>query len=141
METVEPIPGLRLEADPAASDRFDGPPITVTLDAVGVKAVATHIWDLVAPDDMARFFRGLDRESRGWTGAKRFATVEDMLTLEATHDGEGDVTLWVGLLENWRGYERFRVSTQLVFDAGSAADAADKIDDWVAWVFPALRER
>jgi hypothetical protein len=141
MEQVEPIPGIRLEADPAAGDRFDGPPVTVTLDALGVKAVATHNWDFVVPDDMARYFRDIDREWRGWTGAKRFASVEDMLTLEATHDGQGHLTLWVGLLDDWPGYEKFRVSAQLVLDAGGAGHAADKIDDWIAWVFPALGER
>lgn len=59
---------------------------------------ATHgFWSGAEPTALAEFFDDLAKSWKGWTGDKRFTSVEHDLALRATHDGRGHVLLWVRL--------------------------------------------
>lgn len=59
---------------------------------------ATHGFSSgVEPEQLAEFFDGLAENWRGWNGEQTWNSVEDDLSLAATHDGLGHVLLWVTL--------------------------------------------
>lgn len=138
MEEVEPIPGLRLAAEPTDGPTYDASKVTLSVDRLGLHAEATLFWEQVDPAGLAAYLREIDRDWRGWEDEKRFATIEDSFGLAATHDGRGHVRLWVRFRDQWDGEDGFRVSAALSVEVGSAASAADAIERWIAVVWPAM---
>lgn len=134
---VEPLSGLRLEVDPQPElDPYLEREVSVSLDVPGLSASATLPWYLVDPPGVAAFFRDIDRHWTGWEGEKRFGTVEDTLCLSASHDGLGHIRLWIRFANGWPGDADFKIGAALAFDVGSAAAAAQAIENWVSDVWP-----
>lgn len=50
---------------------------------------------------LAEYFADLAANWRGWEGAKEYASLEGQLSLAATHDGLGTVTMKVELRQPW----------------------------------------
>lgn len=67
---------------------------------------------------LADFFATLAEDWRGWKGGRRWASLEDDLELEATHDGLGTITLTARLRTEAFAQHRWRAAAQIVLDAG-----------------------
>lgn len=66
---------------------------------------------------LAEYFADLAANWRGWEGVKEYASLEGQLSLSATHDRLGTVTIKVALRQPWPPDWSF--SAELEFGAGS----------------------
>jgi Family of unknown function (DUF6228) len=83
---------------------------TVTIDGAGTQS----------PDDLVSFMQRLADDWRGWPGRRSWHAVEREMTVDATHDGRGHVTLEITLRRHRRPHalDAWSVTTALVLEAG-----------------------
>ena len=72
-------------------------------------------------------FEELAREWRGWENAKTWAALEDELTLAATSDRIGHVTLLV-IMRNYTDAANWRLEADLHLEAGQLARLAQEVN-------------
>ena len=84
---------------------------------------------------LAAFFRDLATEWRGWSGEKRWESLEHQLALTATSDATGHTYLIVelvgGPLYDWR------LRGSLVLEAGQLDGLAVEVERFVRWTHAA----
>jgi hypothetical protein len=89
--------------------------------------------DVVPVDpSLPDFFRALDQEWRGWTGARTWTSTPESCTIEARHDGIGHASLVVSLCEP--GFEReavepWRASLAVQVDVAELPAIAARLAD------------
>ena len=80
------------------------------------------------PGGIASLFDDAAAHWRGWSGTKRWESIEGELTLELTADRTGHITLDVTINNDLGGPDSWRVHSQLALEAGQlealARDAA-----------------
>jgi hypothetical protein len=72
-------------------------------------------------EGLARLFKEIARELRGWSGQKEWETVEGDFPLSCTHDGLGHIETIVALRPL---YERWEARGSLVLEAGTLDSVA-----------------
>ena len=77
------------------------------------------------------YFAALAADWRGWTGERRWTSLEGDLTLVATHDGLGAVTLTARLRTEAFATHRWDASAELVLDAGALDRLARQVETLV----------
>ncbi|MCZ8095474.1 MAG: DUF6228 family protein [Acidovorax sp.] len=85
--------------------------------------------------NLGDFFRDLAANWRGWQGEKSWGTLEGEVTLTATSDGTGHITMKFTLSQPYTGFE-WQVSGALELEAGSLERLAIVVSD--AWNKPAI---
>jgi hypothetical protein len=68
---------------------------------------------------LSGYFATLAADWRGWSGERRWRSLEDDVTLVARHDGLGAVTLTARLRTEAFATHRWDASAELVLDAGA----------------------
>jgi hypothetical protein len=87
-------------------------------------------------DDLSGFLRGLAENFRGWAGARQWRSLEDQMRIEASHDGQGHVTLMFRLRERVYG-DRWELSVPFTVEAGAEMAAlADAVEVFFANALP-----
>ena len=67
---------------------------------------------------LAEYFEGLAADWRGWSGERRWESLEGDVRLLAVHDGRGTITLRAGLQTEAFAQHRWTASAELLLDAG-----------------------
>lgn len=78
-------------------------------------AIETNVYE--HREWLAEYFADLAANWRGWEGVKEYASLEGQLSLNATHDGLGTVTIRVVLGQPWPPEWSFEA--ELAFGAGA----------------------
>ena len=73
-------------------------------------------------DDLAGFLRDLAAGFRGWAGARHWRSLEDQLSIDATHDGRGHVTL-IAQLRRGPYRDDWELAIPIVVEAGAEMTA------------------
>ncbi len=73
----------------------------------------------VSLNDLTEYFGTLATDWRGWAGERQWRSLEGDLSLVATHDGLGAVTLAARLRTEAYSTHRWDASAALVLDAGA----------------------
>jgi len=76
------------------------------------------------PDGIARFFRSMAYEWRGWSGSKTWESLEGELRLSASRDSVGHVFVAVGLMTAQGAPDPWRVEAELTIEAGMLEQVA-----------------
>ena len=77
---------------------------------------AEVLLDSYQPHDLPAFFEGLAREWRGWAGERTWSSLEGDLSLTATADRAGHVSIRVALVGG--PLQRWSAETVLMIEAG-----------------------
>ncbi|MGH7553405.1 MAG: DUF6228 family protein [Longimicrobiales bacterium] len=96
---------------------FEGEYIQVDLRSASHSAIK-RVCCYTDPTGVARLFEAAASEWRGWSGAKRWESIEGELTLELTSDRAGHITLDVSIVNDLGGPDTWRVKSQLSLEAG-----------------------
>lgn len=122
-------------------DAFEGPDVQIELARPGLWAEAVVPAYAMSVAGLGALFRELDRDWRGWEGAKVSGTHtgKSWFSLSASHDGAGHVTLDVGLVSEWPFYVQWTAHAKLRIDIGSVAELARAFDRWAQIVWPPSR--
>ena len=67
---------------------------------------------------LAEYFEGLAKEWRGWSGERRWESLEGDVALIAVHDGHGTIALRATLRTEAFAQHRWSASAELLVDAG-----------------------
>jgi hypothetical protein len=67
---------------------------------------------------LAEYFEGLAVDWRGWSGERRWESLEGDVQLLAVHDGLGTITLRASLRTEAFAQHRWTASAELLLDAG-----------------------
>ncbi len=119
--------------EPGAPQVLLGPP---ELDHLGVSLKGRYLQagDVIPVDpSLAAFFRTLDREWRGWAGAKTWTSIGDNCTIEARHDGIGHILLVASLHEPGMDREEVQgwtASLEVRIDVSELSTIARKLADF-----------
>ena len=92
---------------------------------VGVNVYDDHF------ESLSAFFRDLAHHWRGWDGTKGWESLEGELSLAATADNAGHITLRVVLL-NYSAPERWRAEASISLDAGLLDEIAKGVERFLA---------
>ncbi len=79
-------------------------------------------------EGLPRLFEDMAIEWRGWSGAKRWRSLEGKIELSATHDGLGRIGLLVVLSEP---YGEWKAEGTVALEAGSLDTPARRLRDFV----------
>ncbi|HCU93845.1 MAG TPA: hypothetical protein DHU96_14420 [Actinobacteria bacterium] len=87
-------------------------------------------------DGLPGFLRGLSDDYRGWAGTRQWRSLEDQLVIEASHDGQGHVTLMFRLCERIYG-DHWDLRVPFTVEAGAEMAAlADAVEVFFASALP-----
>ncbi len=67
---------------------------------------------------LAEYFEALAKDWRGWSGDRRWESLEGDVALVAEHDGHGTITLRANLRTEAFAQHRWNASAELLLDAG-----------------------
>lgn len=70
--------------------------------------------------DLAEFFMAMEKDWRGWDGARRWASLEDELSIEAQHDGHVRLTIVLRDVYPWT----WTATAHLKLDPGEQLSSA-----------------
>lgn len=102
---------------------------TASLTCCGVEA-SLRLYE-IGLGGLSRFFAELAQDWRGWNGERRWESLEGDLSLVATHDGLGTVTLTARLRTGPLATHRWDASADLLLDAGSFDQLTRQAEDLV----------
>lgn len=67
---------------------------------------------------LVEYFAALAKTWRGWSGERRWESLEGDVEIIATHDGRGTISLWASLRTEAFAQHRWNVTAELLLDAG-----------------------
>jgi hypothetical protein len=119
--------------EPSAAQVFLGPP-TVGHLPVSLQGRYVQAGDMIPHEpSLAEFFRALDRDWRGWDGARSWTSVGDGCTIEARHDGVGHASLVFSLSEpgsDQEPVERWAASLEVRIDLSELPTISRRLADF-----------
>ena len=130
---------LGADPDQVETSGYDGPDVSIAIDVGALRAQTTIPAYALDLEGLAEYFRLLDRDWRGWVGAKEFEAVGPWFALAAEHDGKGHVRLNVSVMSDWPGPPFWTAEAALSMDVGSIQDIADRLEKWVVLFTPKTR--
>jgi hypothetical protein len=105
---------LRVEADPRRGPHVGDGYWKATLSCGSLNA-SLQFYE-IRLGGLAEYFGELAADWRGWSGERRWESLEGDVELVAVHDGRGTITLRAGL--RMFAQHRWTVSAELLLDAG-----------------------
>jgi hypothetical protein len=130
---------LSADPDDVETAGYEGPDVSISIDVGGLRAQTTIPYYAMDLEGLAEYFHHIDREWRGWVGAKSFETLGRWLVLDSEHDGKGHIRLYVSVVSDWPGPSFWSARAALYMDIGSIPDIAHQLDDWVVLFTPRTR--
>jgi hypothetical protein len=112
-----------------------GPPnsghVGIVLDGVFIQAHDS----IIVEDVPEAFFRGLDRDWRGWTGDRGWSSMDGGCKIGARHDGVGHISVTVSLRGpgiDRSATEPWSASLTVIVEPAQLASIADQLAAFVA---------
>jgi hypothetical protein len=128
---------IRIDADQIRMAGYEGPDVSIEINFgeylhanTGIPAYSVDLKGL------AEYFREMDQDWRGWSGAKELEAAGSWFALTAKHDGLGHVRLTVSVKSAYRADEFWSAEATLEMDAGSIGSIATQMEDWAVRFAP-----
>jgi hypothetical protein len=110
---------------------YEGPDVSIEIDFGELRAHAVIPAYAVDFKGLAEYFRHMDRDWRGWAGAKEFEAAGSWCALAAEHDGLGHVRLNVTVKSAWPMDPIWTAHATLHMDVGSIRGVAEELETWL----------
>jgi hypothetical protein len=108
----------------------------VELSDEGLTASGLATFEGRAPENLQDFLIGLAKDWRGWPGIRPWTSMKGEMTLEASHDGQGHVTIAVTLRRAERTYDPDAWSARIALTLEAGEELRRLADDAEHFLHP-----